>query len=382
MSLQFAGSKKRSIGVEIELQILDPHTFDLSPSSEKILAVCKERGLARVKSEIHQSMLEIDSEISSDVKECSQFLSLRLKELFEIAQGLGLSIATTGTHPFQKWEERLISTSKRYQALHEKYQWLARRMNVYGLHVHVGVASGDRALAISKALLPFLPHLLALSANSPFWQSIDTGMNSCRINIIDAFPFASPPQQFENWEEFETYYDLLIQCGVITSLKDLYWYIRPNPLFGTLEFRSCDAMMTLSETMAIVALIHCLVTFIDENLDQLSPIPKQEKWLFIENHWVAARYGLDGRIVAGRDGRRIKLSESIAILVEQMLPIAERLNCTEELKTILQILENGNGATRQRRIYSETGSFQKIVEYGIDQLSSDLYTTGVTQTSP
>ncbi len=215
MTLIFKGSNQPTIGVEIELQILDPATLDLTPQSEKLLECCKERGIYRVKTEIHQCMIEVDSEISTDVKECRAFLKKRLQETCCAADSLGLKLAVTGTHPFQKWTDSLISNRVRYKNLHDKFQWLARRMNIYGMHVHVGVSSGERALAISNVLAPYLPHLLALSASSPFWQGIYTGMNSSRISILDAFPYSGFPLRFTTWNEFEHYYNTLhrIEAG-------------------------------------------------------------------------------------------------------------------------------------------------------------------------
>ncbi len=372
MSFLFHSSNKPSIGVEIELQLLDPRTLDLCPVAEKILSACKLQGLSRIKCEIHKSMVEIDSEISQDVKECRRYLSDRLKKLSQIAKSFDIVLGITGTHPFQKWEERLISAGERYEWLHEKYRWLFRRMNVYGLHVHVGIRSGDRALAISKHLAPYLPHLLALSANSPFWHSVDTGMNSTRINIMDSFPFGGRPVSFETWEEFETYVKTLKKCNVIASLKDLYWHIRPNLDFGTLEFRICDGMSTLSETMSLVALIHCLVVWADENLASFKTIPKEFYWIEKENLWIAARDGLDGSILKSIQGNRIQISDDLQLLVKLLMPTAEKLNCKEELEHIFQMIQNGNGAKRQRATFEKTGSFKDVVAQSVYELDCSL----------
>lgn len=373
MAFLFHSSDKPSIGVEIELQLLDPNTLDLVPLAEKLLAACRSEGLARVKCEIHQSMVEIDSEISKDVKECHSFLSNRLKRLFEVAESLDITLGVTGTHPFQKWEDRLISAGNRYEWLHDKYRWLFKRMNVYGLHVHVGVKSGDRALSISRHLAPFLPHLLALSANSPFWHSVDTGMNSTRINIMDSFPFGGRPTTFDTWEEFELYVKTLEKCNVIASLKDLYWHIRPNLDFGTLEFRICDGMMTLSETMSAVALIHCLVVWADENLETFSSIPKDYYWIEKENLWLAARDGLSASILLNTEGKRVKIADELHALVERLMPTAEKLNCKEELIFIHEMIRNGNGAQKQRAIYEKSGDYREVVAKSIEALKSDLF---------
>lgn len=372
MALLFQKSDKPSIGVEIEIQLLDPKTLDLIPEASQLIHACQLAGLERVKCEVHRSVVEIDSEVSSDVKECRDFLSNRLIRLYEIAEKLGITLAITGTHPFQKWEERLISQGARYEWLHEKYRWLFKRMNVYGLHVHVGVRSGNRALKISKKLAPFLPHLLALSANSPYWHGVDTGMDSTRINIMDSFPFGGSPESFETWEEFETYVKTLKKCNVIASLKDLYWHIRPNLDFGTLEFRICDGLSTLTETMAVVALIHCLVVWVDRNLERGELIPKPKRWMEKENLWLAARDGLDARILTDDQGTREMISKSLENLISRLLPIAKELNCLEELQFIHQMIERGNGAKKQRVLYEKTGSFKSVVKQAITELKEDL----------
>lgn len=375
MSLEFIGSKDPTIGVEIEFQILDPETLNLIPKAELLLEKCKLSALKRVKAETHQSMLEVDSEISHDVKQCRAYLSSRIQQLNMIASDFGLQIAASGTHPFQRWSDSLISKQDRYQNLHQKYQWLFRRMNVYGMHVHVGVKNGEHALKISNALIQYLPHLLALSANSPFWQGIDTGMQSSRVNILESFPFSGIPVQFDNWNEFEYYLKVLSRSGAIHSLKDLYWFIRPNLEFGTIELRICDVLSTLDETMALVAFIQCLVVFFSESIEanSLELVWSQEQqWIAPENQWSAARDGLEGVIITHLGKKKQKISESILELVEKLSPIAKNLNCIEELEYIKQIIANGNGAQRQRDIFAKTQSFTEVVKDSIDRFESSL----------
>lgn len=375
MVLKFNGSKTHTIGVEIELQILDSKSLDLTPMSEILLEKAAESGLQRVKAEIHQSMLEIDSEISNNVKECTDFLRNRGTHLNAIAHELGYKLAILGTHPFQRWIERRFSSGSRYQNLHSRYQWLARRMNVYGLHVHIGVKSGPLALAISNAAVKYLPHLLALTANSPFWQGHDTGMNSSRINVMNSFPFSGLPVSFNNWSEFEYYYETLNRTGVISSLKDLYWYIRPNLNYGTIEFRICDALSSLEETMAIVALIQCLVVYLEERISQ-KPIEgvltREDAWISVENLWIAARDGLEGIIITDTYGKREKLTLLTLELIEKLGPIAKSLECFDELQSIKTIIFKGNGAVRQKNKFLETESLKEVVEEAIREFDSSF----------
>jgi carboxylate-amine ligase len=375
MVLEFCGSDNFTLGVEIELQVLNRETLDLTPQADLIIQKAKSINLKRVKPEIHKSMLEIDSEISTDVKECRQFLQSRSKSLSLIADEMGLKLATSGTHPFQRWRERQFSKNERYQSLHTKYQWLARRMNVYGLHVHVGVKTGKLALAVCNLLVKYLPHLLALSANSPFWQGVDTGMNSSRINIMDSFPFGGTPKQFNSWSDFEHYYETLKRIGVIESLKDLYWYIRPNLEYGTVELRVCDAMASLDETMVIAALFQSLVAYsierLENDMDHFT-MSKEMHWLAPENQFIAARDGLDGLIVSNAGGKREKISESLLRLKEELEPIAKKLNCYEEIQMIDCLIKKGNGASRQREIYKNSSSLKEVVLGNINEFYQSI----------
>jgi carboxylate-amine ligase len=375
MLLDFKGSNSPTIGVEIELQLLDPETLDLCPRSVELLDRCNQLGLDRVKSEVHQSMVEIDTEISTDVSQCASFLAERLDGVVTLASELGLKIGLSGTHPFQNWPDRLISDGERYQALYQKFQWLTRRMNVYGMHVHVGVASGDRAVAISQAAIRYLPHLLALSANSPFWHGVDTGMQSSRVSVMESFPYSGVPPYLSNWDNFEHYAQTLYKAGAISSLKDLYWYIRPNCGFGTIEFRMCDVMSSLDETMAVVALIHSLVVWIQERLDAGDAglaWSQEEHWIALENQWRAARDGLDASIILDTKGHQQNISASILELVQTLSPVAKRLNCAAELEYITKMIVSGNGAQKQRKVFQDTGSLKEVVTRYVDASNSIL----------
>ncbi len=385
MNLHFSGSNTPTIGVEIELQILDPDSLDLTPQSEKILQLCQEYGLERVKTEIHQSMLEIDSEICLNVQECKNYLRGRLIRLNEIAEASGLKLGITGTHPFQHWKERLISNQERYLSLHDKFQWLVRRMNVYGVHVHIAMPSGNHALAISRATMRYLPILLALSANSPFWQGIATGMQSSRVNILESFPYSGLPLSFASWHEFEHYYSSLHRVGAIHSLKDLYWYIRPNLSFGTIEFRICDTMSTLSETMALVALIHCLTVSIHEEMKNGSYNESwtlEHQWIAPHNLWIAARDGLEGTIVTDPMGNTEKISDAIISLIDRLSPVASRLDCKEELFFVKQIVTQGNGAQRQLATFAKTSSLRDVVAMANREFQEDLQENLCSISSP
>lgn len=374
MPIEFVGSQNPTIGVEIELQLIDPETSDLTPKSIELLEFCRERRVERVKAEITQSMVEIDTEISYDVKQCRGYLERRIAKLRAAANALGLRLCVSGTHPFQRWTESKIFPSERYRYLVEKFQWLARRLSVYGLHVHIGVESGEKAVAISNAAIRYLPHLLALSASSPYWEGVDTGMQSCRVGVMDSFPISGLPYYFPDWQEFERYCDTLLHTEAIVSLKDMYWFIRPSPSYGTLEFRICDGVPTLSEAMALVALIQSLVVWIDEGFadgSRSKTISMRRYWIAPENLWVAARDGLDGMIIINEDGKRRKISEDTLNLIEHLTPVAKRLNSYEELLYLKEMIQNGSSAKRQRAVFKESESLQRVVDALIEEFEAD-----------
>lgn len=371
MSLNFLGSDRATLGVEIELQLIDPETMDLTPRAQEVLSLCEKRGITRVKAEIHQSMLEIDTKVSLDVKECRECLMTTLTGVYSVVEELGLILSTSGTHPFQKWPERLIFPNDRYMMLQKKFRWLVKRMNVYGLHVHVGVSSGDKAIALSRALNRFLPHLLALSANSPFWQGEDTGMQACRPNIMESFPTGGMSPYLENWANLELYCDTMYNAGFIKSLKELYWYIRPNLEFGTIEFRICDAANSLPGIISLVAFIQNLVEMVDRDPKRWQWDQKQH-WIAPENHWIAARDGLNGVIAAGPSGQKKQIAEEIFWLLDELTPVARSLNNYDELMYLKTILKFGNGSTRQREIYRDSGSLFDVVK----MCAEEFYSSG------
>jgi len=359
MALEFIGSDGATLGVEVELQLIDPETMDLTPRAQEVLMLSEQRGIMHVKAEVHQSMLEIDTKVSADVKECRSCLETTLTGLYGVVDDLGLLLSTSGTHPFQKWPERLIFPNTRYMMLQKKFRWLVKRMNVYGLHVHLGISDGEKAIALSRAMFRFLPHLLALSANSPFWQGQDTGMQACRPSIMETFPTGGLPPYLENWAQFEHYYDTMTDAGAIKSPKDLYWYIRPNVEYGTIEFRICDAGNSINEVMAIVAFIQNLVEMVDRDPAKWKWDQKQH-WIAPENHWIAARDGLSGVIVAG--GVKKQIAEEIYSLIEELAPIARSLNNYDELLYLKHILKRGNGAMRQRELFKQTRDLRDVVQ--------------------
>jgi carboxylate-amine ligase len=237
----------------------------------------------------------------------------------------------------------------------ERNQWMARQLQIFGVHVHCGVRSPDKAIPIVNALLAYLPHFLSLSASSPYWIGSDTGLASYRSKIFEALPTAGLPYQLSGWDAFEAYMDALISSHAIESIREVWWDIRPHPNFGTVELRICDGMPTLDEIGCAAALAQCLVERFDRQLDNGYTLPSPRPWLVRENKWRAARYGLDAEIVIDNSGTVRPVKEAITDLVDDLLPLARKLECAAELEAIPRLIERGASYQRQRAAATAAG---------------------------
>lgn len=371
MSLVFKKSPKPTLGVEVEVQLIDKVSKNLNPIAVPLLRDAAAIKDLRLKAELTQAMVEINTEICRTVSEAREDILRQLAVLNSLAAAHGSEIAVSGTHPFQSWRERKIFPDERYFRILDKYQWLARRWTVFAMHVHVGLKSGDRAIHVINALISYIPHLLALSASSPFWGGTDTGLASSRAAVLESFPTGGLPYFFPDWKEFEKYYETLRGTGAIGSIKDIYWDIRPHFDFGTVEIRVCDGIPTIKETMALVALIQCLVVWIDDQFQKgawSGKVNMKRYWLAPENKWQAIRYGLEGQIVTQDGDTRRPLREEIEKLLETLKPVARSLECEEELDGVKDILATATSAVRQRSVFAKTRSHSAVVEALIREL--------------
>lgn len=361
--ITFRSNGVLTLGVEIELQLIDPLTQNLASRAEELLAATQH--IKSIKPEFYLSTIEINTEKCADVKAIEKDLSAALAKLKPIAEGMGIQFSTTGSHPFARYSDCIISPTERYQELIDRNQWLTRRMTVYGLHVHIGMASGDDCIRFNNFFMHFLPHFLAISGSSPFWQGADTGLASCRPTTYEALPTAGLPYLVENWREFEHLYETLKKCGSITSLRDLWWDMRPSPCYGTLELRVCDGPATLYEALAITAFIHTLAHWFADHGSWLECMNYPSRWLLRENKWRAIRYGLDAELVINTDGKTKRLREDIKDWVEKLKPYAKTLGYEEYLSNLLTLLERGTSSERQRKIFQQTHSLEEVVCFNI-----------------
>jgi carboxylate-amine ligase len=358
VQIPFESSARASLGVEWELQLVDLSTRELTEGAIEVLEEIRPEGLdehPKAKHELLQSTVEIITGICTTVSEAKADLAGTLAEVTAAAERRGLGVICAGTHPFTDWQFQKISPKERYLQLVERMQWLARRLQIFGVHVHVGVRAPEKAIPIVNALCQYLPHFLALSASSPFWKGADTGLASARTKVFESMPTAGLPYQLSGWEAFEGYMETQISTHAIDSVREVWWDIRPHPNFGTVELRICDGLPTLDEIGAVAALSQCLVEQFDTQLDRGYTLPTPARWVLQENKWRAARYGLDADIVVDEKGTVRPVRQAILDLVEDLMPTAKRLDCEAELGDVERILAVGASYQRQRAVAAASG---------------------------
>ena len=351
MEIPFVPSAGSSLGIEWELQLVSPETRELTSGAREILEELSPGGEhPKAKHELLQSTIEILTGVCGTVGEATADLAATVEQLRPLAEARGLALMCAGTHPVTDWATQQISPNPRYAKLVEDMQWLGRRLQIFGVHVHVGVRSADKAVAITNALTAYVPHLLAVSASSPYWKGSDTGLASARSKVFEGLPTAGLPFQLKDWAQFESYMETLIKTGTIGSIKEVWWDIRPHPTYGTVELRICDGLPTLREVGMVAALSHCLVDSFDRELDKGYTLPTPKGWVVRENKWRAARYGLDAGIIVGEDDRVVPVRAALAELVHELRPAAERLGCADELAAVNEVVEGGASYQRQRAV--------------------------------
>ncbi len=374
MDILFNASAGPSLGVEVELQLVDGTSRELrSGASEILRRLEKERGEPhpKAKNELMESNIELITGICSTVAEARADLETTLAEVRPVAEALGLRLLCAGTHPFSDWAAQDITPNERYHQLVEEVQWPARRMAIFGIHTHVGVRSGEKAIAIANALTAYIPHFLALSASSPWFEGRDTGLASARTKVFEGLPTAGLPQLLDGWAEFSELMTTLIEARAISSIREIWWDIRPHPNFGTVELRICDGLPTMTEIATVAALAQCLVDWMDTLIDRGYGLPCPKAWIVGQNKWRAARYGVDAELIVDERGSLRPLRTAIEELVEELTPVARRLECEDELSHTLQILEHGPSYLRQRRWAEAGGTLVDVVDGLIEELRSD-----------
>lgn len=352
-----------TIGIEEEFQLIDPVTRSLRSSVSEILKSGKDVLGEQLKQEMFQAMVEVGTSICSDVTEArDEVISLR-RSVAELAEAAGCKLVAAGTHPFTDWESLDITPHERYIELENNLQDIARSIAVYGLHVHVGIPDRDLAIELMNEVRYFLPHILALSVNSPFWEGRDTGIKSYRSVIWGRMPRSGIPDTFSSWDDYRRFVEMLIATNSIDEPKKIWWDIRPHPTFQTLEFRVCDMPTRVDETVALAALFQALVAKLARLRSQNLGFRIYPRAFVNENRWRAMRYGVEGNLVDFGRGIEIPMRELARELLQFVDDVVDDLGSRDALKTVYEILDEGTGADRQLRVYHEREDLTDVVDY-------------------
>jgi carboxylate-amine ligase len=360
--IAMANLKQFTIGVEEEYMVLDPSTKELKSHQQAIVNEGQKLFKDKIKAEMHQAVVEISSAVCQNADEAYQEISSLRKGVANIAGDLGFSIGASGTHPFSLWEKQLISDSSRYQDLLNELQQAARSNLIFGLHVHVGMEDRKMAIHIANTARYFLPHIYALSTNSPFWESRNTGYKSYRSKVFDKFPRTGIPDYFESIEAYDNFIQLLIKTNCIDDAKKIWWDLRVHPVYNTIEFRICDVPMTVQETITIAALFQALCAKIYSLRRQNINFINYQRALINENKWRASRYGIEGMLIDFGKEKELPVKSLIEELLEFVDGVLDDLGSRHHVEKVHNIFETGTGADRQLAIYKETGSLVEVVK--------------------
>ena len=355
--------KSFTLGVEEEYMVLDPETLELKSHEQRIVHEGQKIIKDKVKAEMHQAVVEVGTDICADADEAYRDISALRQTISDIAESLGYSMGAAGTHPFSHWEKQLITDHIRYSQIVNELQEAARSNLIFGLHVHVGMENREMANHIANSTRYFLPHVFALSTNSPFWEGRQTGYKSFRTKVFDKFPRTGIPEAFESIEAYDNYIKVLIKTNSIDNAKKIWWDLRVHPFFNTVEFRICDVPMTVDETVAIAALFQAICAKIYKLRVQNLNFIQYSRALINENKWRASRYGIDGYLIDFGKEEEVNTRVLINELFDFVDDVVDELGCRHRLQPIHKLLEDGTGADRQLKVYDETTDLKAVADY-------------------
>jgi carboxylate-amine ligase len=362
-----------SLGIEEEYQTIDPETRDLrSHIATEMLAQGKLRLEERVKAEMHQSVIEVGTRVCRNIYEAREDIYDLRRNMIRLAEENGLVLVAGATHPFADWSKQEIYPDPRYDKVVEDLQLVARSNLIFGLHVHVGIEDREAAIRIMNSLRYFLPHILALSTNSPFWLGMETGYKSYRAKVFEHFPRTNLPDSFASYSEFESYVNLLVKTNCIDDAKKIWWDIRPHPYFNTVEVRVCDIPLRAEESVAIAALIQATACKLWKLHERNVDYRQYSRALLMENKFRAVRYGLDGKLIDFGKQLEVPERELIREYLEFIDDVVDELDCRSAIDYIPKMLEMGSGADRQLKVFRETGSLRAVVDYMASETRAGL----------
>ncbi|TWT33314.1 carboxylate-amine ligase [Blastopirellula retiformator] len=365
--LVFTSNEAFTVGIELELGIVDNQTMALANSVQRLIEVAPPEVASRIKPELMQCCLEINTEICLTIDQAEGDLRRNLAAVQALTDQHGLRLWWGSTHPFSHWSEQQVTQTERYLNLVELLQEMARRLVTNGLHVHVGVESGDKAVMICDRIMQYLPVLLALSTSSPFWENHDTGLASHRSKIMEGLPTAGLPPLMRNWSEYVWLVNHMVDTGFINTIREIWWDVRPHHNFGTVEVRVCDMPGNLDDAMTISAVIQCLVKHLSDEIDHGAYQHDCHPMMVRQNKWRACRFGSNAQLVNSYTYEVESVSQIVARLIERLMPSAIELGCEDYLRRAQEIADRPTWADRQRLIFQETGDPTEIVRRMTEQ---------------
>ncbi len=368
MRLQFAGRAEPGVGISLELQIVDLETWLPVPAASSLLTMMGDEPCIR--EGLFQSIAVIETDIFPTVDLMGQELRRLLNRLRLTCATHGLGVLAAGTHPLAGWRDLHLSQQPRYETFIRRLQWVGRRAAVFGLRIQVGMPDGEKAIAVGNSIASLVPMFVALSASSPFWRGLDTGLASCRTRVIENIPNAGLPPNLLNFGEFQAYVKTLRAAETIESINDIWWDVRPNVRHGTLELQACDMPHTVRECLALTALAQALIVWVRQTYEEGGVMPQIATWIVRENKWRATRFGLDAELVATPDGGLRGIRSLFDELRLQLEPTWRRLGLEAYFADLEQIFQHGPGYLRQRRALQELG-LEQVPGAIMDELSRD-----------
>lgn len=355
--------KHFTLGIEEEYMVMDPQTRELKSHEQRIVIEGQKIIRDKVKAEMHQAVVEVGTDICPDIDTAFRDVATLRHTVSKIAGDLGLLVGASGTHPFSHWQRQLITEHARYNDIVNELQEAARSNLIFGLHVHVGMESREMAIHIANSARYFLPHVYALSTNSPFWVGRETGYKSYRTKVFDKFPRTGIPDFFESIESYDNYIKLLIKTNCIDNAKKIWWDLRVHPFFNTVEFRICDVPMTINETIAIAALFQAICAKLYKLRTKNLNFIMYSRLLINENKWRAGRYGIDGTMIDFGKEAEVNTRVLIYELLDFVDDVVDQLGSRHAIAFVHKILETGTGADKQLAVFKETNNMVSVADY-------------------
>lgn len=375
MAMNFASSQRSTIGIEWELQLIDQDSGDLRQCAQAVTEAVCPPGAAKhpfIHPEMLQNTVEVVSGARRTVGQCGEDIRAAVAEVRQVTDPLRVELASAGSHPFAQPAYQLVTNKERYAELVKRTQYWGRQMLLYGVHVHVGVEDRRKVLPLMRALLTRFAQLQSVAASSPFWAGKATGYASNRAMVFQQLPTAGTPEQFETWEQLERYERDMLHTGVIEGFDEIRWDIRPSPRLGTIEVRVCDAATNIQDVLAISALTHCLVEDFSSRLDAGETLPVLPPWFVAENKWRSARYGMEAILILDEAGNEEPVSDTLAQMLLDLVPVAEKLGCSQELAWMRDIFTFGASYERQLAVMEANGgNLERVVDSLVAEMKAD-----------